>query len=148
MWNDAQKIGPYLNSEAGSTKRNLASFSPLSFPAREKRYGRRRHVRNDHDGTSRRKRRLLSSVLISSFPNRKLNLRFGFFHANLRQPLSQPAADSSPGRGALDGAHPPGLPLGEAMGGRKPKGSLVRGSLSLSGSSAGSGWSGRSRVSC
>ena len=27
---------------------------------------------------------------------------------------------------------------GEAMGGRKPKGSLVRGSLSLSGSSAGS----------
>ena len=37
---------------------------------------------------------------------------------------------------------------GEAMGGRKSKGSLVRGSLSLSGSSAGSGWSGRSRVSC
>ena len=52
--------------------------------------------------------------------------------------------DSSPARGALDGAHP----TGEAMGGRKPKGSLVRGSLSLSGSSAGSGWSGRSRVSC
>ena len=54
-------------------------FSPPSFPARRKRRGRRRRVRNDHDGTSRRKRRLLSSVLISSFPNRKLNLRFGFF---------------------------------------------------------------------
>ena len=54
-------------------------FSPPSFPARRKRRGRRRRVRNDHDGTSRRKRRLLSSVLISSFPNRKLNLRFGFY---------------------------------------------------------------------
>ena len=54
-------------------------FSPPSFPARRKRRGRRRRVRNDHGGTSRRKRRLLSSVLISSFPNRKLNLRFGFY---------------------------------------------------------------------
>ena len=53
-------------------------FSPPSFPARRKRRGRRRRVRNDHDGTSRRKRRLFSSVLVSSFPNRKLNLRFGF----------------------------------------------------------------------
>ena len=74
-------------------------FSPPSFPARRKRRGRRRRVRNDHDGTSRRKRRLLSSVLVSSFPNRKLNLRFGFFHANLRQPLS------------LDCAEPASLPL-------------------------------------
>ena len=40
---------------------------------------KRWRVRNDHGGTSRRKRRLLSSVLISSFPNRKLNLRFGFY---------------------------------------------------------------------
>ena len=54
-------------------------FSPPSFPARRKRRGRRRRVRNDHGGTSRRKRRLLSSVLVSSLPNRKLNLRFGFF---------------------------------------------------------------------
>ena len=54
-------------------------FSLPSFPARRKRRGRRRRVRNDHDGTSRRKRRLFSSVLVSSFPNRKLNLRFGFF---------------------------------------------------------------------
>jgi len=54
-------------------------FSPPSFPARRKRRGRRRRVRNDHDGTSRRKRRLFSSVLVSSFPNRKLNLRFGFY---------------------------------------------------------------------
>ena len=36
-------------------------------------------IRNDHGGTSRRERRLLSSVLISSFPNRKrcAGLRFG-----------------------------------------------------------------------
>ena len=68
-------------------------FSPPSFPARRKRRGRRRRVRNDHDGTSRRKRRLLSSVLVSSFPNRKLNLRFGFFHANLQQPLSLGCAE-------------------------------------------------------
>mgnify|MGYP003279846726 CR=1 FL=1 len=40
---------------------------------------KRWRVRNDHGGTSRRKRRLLSSVLISSFPNRELNLRFGFY---------------------------------------------------------------------
>ena len=38
---------------------------------------KRWRVRNDHDGTSRRERRLLSSVLISSFPNRELNSRFG-----------------------------------------------------------------------
>ena len=55
-------------------------FSPPSFPARRKRRGRRRRVRNDHDGTSPRySRSLFSSVLISSFPNRKLNLRFGFY---------------------------------------------------------------------
>ena len=47
-------------------------FSPPSFPARRKRRGRRRRVRNDHDGTSRRKRRLLSSVLVSSFPKYSL----------------------------------------------------------------------------
>ena len=71
-------------------------FSPPSFPARRKRRGRRRRVRNDHDGTSRRKRRLLSSVLVSSFPNRKLNLRFGFFYANLIQPLRRCAPASLP----------------------------------------------------
>ena len=38
---------------------------------------KRWRVRNDHGGTSRRKRCLLSSVLISSFPNRELNSRFG-----------------------------------------------------------------------
>ena len=63
-------------------------FSPPSFPARRKRRGRRRRVRNDHDGTNPCKQGFLSSVLVSSFPNRKLNLRFGFFPANLRQPLS------------------------------------------------------------
>ena len=71
-------------------------FSPPSFPARRKRRGRRRRVRNDHDGTSRRKRRLLSSVLVSSFPNRKLNLRFGSFPADLRQPLSLGFAEPAP----------------------------------------------------
>ena len=71
-------------------------FSSPSFPARRKRRGRRRHVRNDHDGTSRRKRRLFSSVLVSSFPNRKLNLRFGFFYANLLQPLSLGCAEPAP----------------------------------------------------
>ena len=78
-----------------------APFSSISFPARGKRYGRRRRIRTGLDGTSPRySRSLFSSEPVSSFPNRKLNLRFGFFHANLRQPLSQPAADSSPGRGA------------------------------------------------
>ena len=75
-------------------------FSPPSFPARRKRRGRRRRVRNDHDGTSRRKRRLFSSVLVSSFPNRKLNLRFGFFHANLRRPLS-PRRPRLPSQGPI-----------------------------------------------
>ena len=73
-----------------------ALFSPLSFLLREKRWGRRRRVRNDHDGTNPCKQGFLSSVLVSSFPNRKLNLRFGFFYANLQQPLSQPSAASLP----------------------------------------------------
>ena len=60
-----------------------AVFSSISFLPRQKRYGRRRHVRNDHDGTNPCKQGFLSSVLVSSFPNRKLNLRFGFFYANL-----------------------------------------------------------------
>ena len=54
-------------------------FSPPSFLLREKRWGRRRRVRNDHDGTNPCKQGFLSSVLVSSFPNRKLNLRVGFF---------------------------------------------------------------------
>ena len=103
VWNDAQYIGTCLKSEAGSTKRIQAPCSPLSFPAQGKRWGRRRHVRNDHDGTNPCKQGFLSSVLVSSFPNRKLNLRFGFFYANLIQPLSQPAADSSHGRGGALG---------------------------------------------
>ena len=93
VWNDIQNIDACLNSEAERTKRVQALFSPPSFLLREKRWGRRRRVRNDHDGTSRRKRRLLSSVLVSSFPNRKLNLRFGFFYANLLQPLSLGCAE-------------------------------------------------------
>ena len=68
-------------------------FSPPSFPARRKRRGRRRRVRNDHDGTNSCRQGFLSSVLVSSFPNRKRNLRFGFFYANLRQPLSLSCAE-------------------------------------------------------
>ena len=65
-------------------------FSPPSFPARRKRRGRRRRVRTGLDGTSPRcSRSLFSSEPVSSFPNRKLNLQFGFFYANLMQPLSQ-----------------------------------------------------------
>ena len=84
-------------------------FSPPSFPARRKRRGRRRRVRNDHDGTSRRKRRLFSSVLVSSFPNRKLNLRFGFFlcksaTTSQARSLCHYWYASSPERGALGGS--------------------------------------------
>ena len=43
-------------------------------------------VRNDLDETSRRKRRLLFSEFVSSFPNRKLNLRFGFLGKLSRKP--------------------------------------------------------------
>ena len=57
-----------------------APFSSISFPARGKRYGRRRRVRTGLDGTSPRySRSLFSSEPVSSFPNRKLNLRFGFY---------------------------------------------------------------------
>ena len=110
--------------------RPQALFSPPSFLLREKRWGRRRRVRTGLGGTSPRcSRSLFSSEPVSSFPNRKLNLRFGFYRkfdttsqsrlrrasspgrgakgahrqrcqGNGRQPLSQPAADSSPGRGA------------------------------------------------
>ena len=41
-WNDIQKPGACLNSEAGCTKRIQALFSPPSFLLREKRWGRRR----------------------------------------------------------------------------------------------------------
>ena len=81
-------------------------FSPVFSLAREK-LGRRRRVRNDRDGTSRRKRRLFSSVLISSFPNRKLNLRFGFFPADLQQPLSQPDGCQHPYPFCPFGTFPP-----------------------------------------
>ena len=58
------------------------------FPKRK-----RWRVRNDHGGTSRRERRLLSSVLISSFPNRKrcAGLRFGEgISISPRTPLNRP----------------------------------------------------------
>ena len=80
VWNDIQNIDACLNSEAERTNHVQSLFSPPSFLLREKRWGRRRRVRNDHDGTRPRySRSLFSSVLISSFPNRKLNLRFGFY---------------------------------------------------------------------
>ena len=82
-------------------------FSPPSFPARRKRRGRRRRVRNDHDGTSRRKRRLLSSVLISSFPNRKLNLRFGFYGESAATSQSRLRRASIPTPFVPSGPFPP-----------------------------------------
>ena len=75
-------------------------FSSLSFPARRKRRGRRRRVRNDHDGTNPCKQGFLSSVLVSSFPNRKLNLRFGFYGKSATTSQSRLRRASSPGRGA------------------------------------------------
>ena len=80
VWNDSQKLGPHLNSEAGSTQTvTQRPFSPPSFPARRKRWGRRRRVRTGLDGTSPRySRSLFSSEPVSSFSNRKLNLRFDF----------------------------------------------------------------------
>ena len=80
VWNDSQKLGPHLNSEAGSTQTvTQRPFSPPSFPARRKRWGRRRHVRTGLDGTSPRySRSLFSSEPVSSFSNRKLTLRFDF----------------------------------------------------------------------
>ena len=85
-----------------------APFSSISFPARGKRYGRRRRVRTGLDGTSPRySRSLFSSEPVSSFPNRKLNLRFGFFYANLQQPLSQPDGCQHPYPFCPFGTFPP-----------------------------------------
>ena len=77
-----------------------ALFSPPSFLLREKRWGRRRRVRNDHDGTNPCRQGFLSSVLVSSFPNRKLNLRFGFHGKFPTTSQSRLRRASSPGRGA------------------------------------------------
>ena len=83
-------------------------FSTPSFPARRKRRGRRRRVRNDHGGTNPCKQGFLSSVLVSSFPNRKLNLRFGFFLCkSAATSQSRLRRASSPGRGALGRKSPP-----------------------------------------
>ena len=106
VWNDIQNIDACLNSEAERTKRVQALFSPPSFLLREKRWGRRRRVRNDHDGTNPCKQGFLSSVLVSSFPNRKLNLRFGSFlcksaTTSQARSLCHYWYASSPGRGAF-----------------------------------------------
>ena len=70
---------------------------------------KRWRVRNDHDGTNPCKQGFLSSVLISSFPNRELNSRFGFFYANLQQPLSLGCAEPAPLEGEPRGCAPPEL---------------------------------------
>ena len=64
-----QRLKHWFSPKIRGRKRQTVTqrpFSPPSFPARRKRWGRRRRVRNDHDGTSRRKRHLFSSVLVSS----------------------------------------------------------------------------------
>ena len=73
------QISSYLNRTAAQAPRPHALFSPLSFLLREKRQGRRRHVRNGLTEPSRRKRRLLSCKAVSSFPTRKPSLRVGVF---------------------------------------------------------------------
>ena len=106
MWNARRKhwFLPKIRGRKHPTV-TQRPFSPPSFPARRKRRGRRRHVRNDHDGTNPCKQGFLSSVLVSSFPNRKLNLRFGFFYANLQQPLSLGSAEPAPLEGEPRSAH-------------------------------------------
>ncbi len=64
----------------------VALFSPFFSGKTEKKVKR---VRNDHDGTNPRKRRSYPSVLVSSFPNRKLNLWLGF-RANSDNLLGSP----------------------------------------------------------
>ena len=71
-------------------------FSPIFSLAREKMGPPEARQNRPRRNKPRCSRSLLSSEPVSSFPNRKLNLRFGFFYANLIQPLSQPPADSIP----------------------------------------------------
>ena len=96
------KTGASLN-RTRSTHQTVPQrpFSPPSFPARRKRRGRRRRVRNDHDGTNPCRQGFLSSVLVSSFPNRKLNLRFGFHGKFATTSQSRLRRASSPERGAF-----------------------------------------------
>ena len=69
-----QKLRRSFWKRIRETAANLQVRSSIFFCFSKR---KRWRVRNDHGGTSRRKRRLLSSVLISSFPNRELNSRFG-----------------------------------------------------------------------
>ena len=84
VWNDSQKLGPHLNSEAGSTQTvTQPLFSPF-FSGKTEKKGPPERVRTGLDGTSPRySRSLFSSEPVSSFSNRKLNLRFDFFYVNL-----------------------------------------------------------------
>ena len=109
------------------------SFLPPSFLLREKRWGRRRRVRNDHDGTNPCRQGFLSSVLVSSFPNRKLNLRFGFYRKFATTSQSRLRRASSHARGALfippaaaspcaaDNIHIPSHPPAPTRSGSPPK---------------------------
>ena len=69
-----QKLRRSFWKRIRETAANLQVRSSIFFCFSKR---KRWRVRNDHGGTSRRKRRLFSSVLISSFPNRELNSRFG-----------------------------------------------------------------------
>ena len=72
-----------------------APFSPPSFPCKTEKIGPPEARQNGLDGTSPRcSRSLFSSEPVSSFPNRKLNLRFGF-SMQICDNLSVRFADSS-----------------------------------------------------
>ena len=108
VWNARRKhwfLPEFRGSMHPVTPRTL--FSPIFSLAREKMgppEARQKRPRRNESLQAR----LLILCARFSFPNRKLNLRFGFFYANLLQPLSQPSADSSPGRGSLRKRTPAG----------------------------------------
>ena len=108
-------------------------FSPIFSLAREKMGPSETRQKRPRRNESLQAR---PSVLVSSFPNRKLNLRFGFFYANLRQPLSLGSAEPAPLEGEPRGsAYRRCSELGDDLSvsfadsspGREAKGSLRRG---------------------
>ena len=70
-----QKLRRSFWKRIRETAANLQVRSSIFFCFSKR---KRWRVRNDHDGTNPCRQGFLSSVLISSFPNRELNLRFGF----------------------------------------------------------------------
>ena len=79
VWNDSQKLGPHLNSEAGSTQTvTQRPFFPLLFRQDGKEGAAEARQNRPRRNEPRYSRSLFSSEPVSSFSNRKLNLRFDF----------------------------------------------------------------------